>query len=256
MTVWLYRMISIRFLVDLLLILTANRITGHAFGWKRALVAAALGGLYAGACLMPGFSFLGGFLWRMVILLSVSLVAFGMQPATLRRGAVFLLLSLALGGVATELTHRGLLCFALGAAVVFLLCRVGLFSSPGKGRLLPVELRYGEKQVKLTALWDTGNTLQDPVSGGNVLVLALDPAVKLTGLTREQLKQPVESITAIPGLRLIPYRSLGNPNGMLLALKIPQMQIGTWKGSGLVALSPDRFSPENAYQALAGGNLG
>jgi stage II sporulation protein GA (sporulation sigma-E factor processing peptidase) len=107
----------------------------------------------------------------------------------------------------------------------------------------------------LTALQDTGNTLRDPITGRQVLVVGADVAQKLTGLTVQQLKKPVENVGLLPGLRLIPYRAVGQEAGLLLALKLPQVKIGTWQGNSLVAFAPEGLSPDGAYQALTGGVL-
>ena len=109
--------------------------------------------------------------------------------------------------------------------------------------------------MRMTALQDTGNTLCDPVTGRPVLVVGVEIAQQLTGLTQQQLRCPVEAIAEapLPGLRLIPYRAVGQPSGLLLALRLQDVRIGNWKGSSLVAFAPDGLSREGAYQALTGG---
>ena len=69
------------------------------------------------------------------------------------------------------------------------------------------------------------------------------------------MKKPIESIGVIPGLRLVPYRTVGNDSGMLLALRIPKVKIGTWQGSSLVAFAPEGLQPGEEYQALIGGHI-
>ena len=103
------------------------------------------------------------------------------------------------------------------------------------------------------ALRDTGNTLRDPITGGEVLVIGADAAGELTGLTQAQLRNPIDSLGTIPGLRLIPYHSIGNEGGFLLALKLQNVKIGSWKGSSLVAFAPEGLNLEGTYQALTGG---
>ena len=43
--------------------------------------------------------------------------------------------------------------------------------------------------------------------------------------------------------------------GRLLAMRLQQVRIGSWKGSCLVAFAPDGLSRDGAYQALTGGTL-
>ena len=85
----------LNFAVDYLLLLGANQLSGFPSDQRRLLFASALGGIYSGGCLVPGFGFLGAFHWRMVSLGLMALLAFGWRRNAWRRMAAFLLLSLA-----------------------------------------------------------------------------------------------------------------------------------------------------------------
>lgn len=254
MTVYLDGVILLNFLVDFLLLLAAGRLCGIPVKIGRAAAGGALGGAYAAFCLLPGFAFLGNFLWRTVSLLAMAVITYGCSVCALRRGLVFVFLCLALGGAVMGMGQGGILGIICAAGVLCLLCCVGFRGKLGVDNYLPVEISYGAKSLKLTALQDTGNTLCDPVTGQSVLVIGADAANKLTGLTIDQLQSPVESVGAIPGLRLIPYHSVGGC-GFLLALRLQNVKIGTWQGSTLVAFAPEGLSREGAYQALTGGAL-
>ena len=243
------------FLIDYLLLLGTNRLCGHPPDWKRTAIAAAVGGAYSVLCLLPGFSFFSRAVWRVVILVVLSWIAFGLSRSAIRRCVVFVILSMALGGVALGLGNKAVWTLPLSAVMIFVLCFVGFRDRIGTVSYLPVELFYRGKHLHLTALEDTGNGLRDPVTGRPVLVVDAQIAQKLTGLTQQQLRSPVTSMaqSPIPGLRLIPYRSVGQQSGLLLALRVPEVHIGNWKGSSLVAFAPDGLSREGAYQALTGG---
>lgn len=255
MQIYLDLVMLLNFLVDFLLILGTNRLCGYPLGAKKAALAALLGSVYAGACMLPGFFFLGNFLWRVVSLLLISFIAFGFTKSALRQGVVFTLLSMAMGGVALFMNRRGFWSVAASAGCVCLLCVCGFRGKLGMQQFVPVELTYRGKKIRLTALQDTGNTLRDPVTGSDVLVVGADVAQKLTGLTRSQLRSPVEFLDAIPGLRLIPYRTVGQGSGFLLALKLSDVKIGNRKGNTVVAFAPEGLHPEGAYQALTGGTV-
>ena len=152
------------------------------------------------------------------------------------------------------LNRGGILEIVSIAGMISLLCFFGFRGRIGGSHYLPVELFYGDKQIRITALQDTGNTLRDPITGRQVLVVGADVAERLTGLSPQQLRTPIETIDKLPGLRLIPYRSVGC-NSFLLAIQLPKVKIGSWQGSSLVAFAPDFLSPEGAYQALTGGIL-
>ena len=238
--------------VDLLLLLAANRLGGYPAKLWRLLCAGLLGGAYSVWCVLPGFRFLGNFLWRIVFLGLIGIVAYGLSLSGARKTAIFAFLSLALSGVMTGIGKGGVLELLSAAGVILLLCFFGFRGRIGGSSYLPVELSYGDKYLQITALQDTGNTLRDPITGRQVLVVGADVAEMLLGLTPEQLQTPVESIDVLPGLRLIPYRTVGS-SSFLLAIHLPKVKIGHWRGGTLVAFAPNLLSPEGNYQALTGG---
>ena len=246
----------LNFAVDYLLLLGANQLSGFPSDQRRLLFASALGGIYSGGCLVPGFGFLGAFHWRMVSLGLMALLAFGWRRNAWRRMAAFLLLSLALGGMA-ELAGQGsagllLVC----AGLLWLGCTLLLRGGLSQRRFVPLDITCGQKTVSLTALRDTGNTLLDPVTGEQVLVIGQNAACTLTGLTPQQLESPIETLEGhpLPGLRLIPYRAVGQPGGLLLGMQIQDVLLGGTRQPSVVAFSPGRIGDGN-YQALAGGSL-
>ncbi len=252
LTVYLDLVVILNFLVDLLLILGTNRLSGFLPGARRAALAALLGAGYSGACLVPGFAFLGNVLWRLVCLFLMGSIAFGWERSALRRTVVFILLSMALGGMATGFGRGDFATLVLSALGVWILCRVGFGGNLGQ-EYIPIEIRCDGKEVRLLALRDTGNTLRDPISGEYVLVISADAALELTGLTAYQLAHPVETAASNPGYRLLPYTAVGQPGGMLLMKRFPDMTVRGKRGSGLVAFAPEVIGRGEVYQALAGG---
>lgn len=256
MVVYLDVVLLLNFVVDFLLLLGTNRLCGYPMGWGRAMLAAAVGGIYGGVCLLPGFQFLGNSIWRIVSLCIISWIAFGFHKNALRRGIIFSVLCMALGGVASGFENSGFFSIVAAAAGICVIVIFGFRGGAiGTSTYVPVELHYGGRRVCLTALCDTGNHLTDPLTGQPVLVVEADIAHRLTGLTCQQLSKPSEAILTanVPGLRLIPYHAVGKPNGMLLGMRMNNVKIGKWKGSSLVAFSPDGLSSQGDYQALTGG---
>ncbi len=255
MTVYADLVMLLNFLVDYLLLVGTNRLCGFPPGRRAAAMAAGIGGVYGGICVFPRFSFMGNIIWRMVCLCLLCIVAFGLSRNAIRRGAVFVLLSMALGGVSSLLNQGGVWSLLLAAGGICIICSVGFRDRLGAVSYIPVELNYMGKHVALTALADTGNTLLDPITGRPVLIIDADSAWRLTGLSQQQLCSPVDAMTQalLPGLRLIPYHGVGQSGGLLLAMRMQDVRIGKWRGSSLVAFAPNGLSREGAYQALTGG---
>lgn len=249
MSVYLDLVMWLNFMVDFLLLLGTNRLSGFPTEGKRAALAALLGAVYSGACLLPGFSFLGNTLWRLVSLGLMASIAFGWNQSAVKRGGIFTLLSMALGGIALGFGEGSFLMLTLAAVGVWLLCRVGFGGTVGQ-EYVPVEIENDNRHVQLIALRDTGNTLRDPITGEPVLILGADAAMKLCGLTELQLSDPMGTMLIRPGFRMIPYHAVGQPGGMLLAKKFDQVKIGDRRGSAVVAFAPEVIGRGACFQAL------
>lgn len=234
------------FTVDVLLLFASSRFLGMEQPALRLLAGALVHTAFVGCSLLSGFSFLSGIWWRLLALMLAALAFCGLSVRVISMSVLFGLLHLSLNGIAQGTDElRSMLLGAAGMA----------FAGLAKGRgnmLIPVELSLGDRTLRFTALKDTGNALRDPVTGRPVLVVESKVAGALTGLTPEALENPIESIGTIPGLRLIPYKTVGN-TGFLLAMQIPEAKIGDRRGSAVVAFSPRAF--ESHYQALTGGTL-
>lgn len=255
--VYLDLVMILNFLVDFLLLLGTNRLSGFPLAAGRCAWGALLGSIYSGACLLPGFRFLGNLMWRAVSLGAMAVVAFGWGRSGWKRCGVFLILSMALGGMVISLGRNNFLSLVLAAGGCYLLCRIAFGNGVGSQEYAPLTLTYGGNTVSVLALRDTGNTLRDPISGEPVLVVGADVARRLTGLTEDQLKSPLETLAKqpVPGLRLIPYRAVGQSGSFLLGLRMENIQLEGKKISAVVAFAVEGLGRGEMVQALTGGML-
>lgn len=255
MEIYLDIVFILNFLVDFLLIMGTNSISGYPLAAGRAAMASLAGAGYAAVCVVPGFEFLSGGFWRIVSFFFMSVAAFGWNYDAIRRGALFVFLSMALGGIALGIGNGGFWAIVMSAVGVCLLCVLGFPRRPGQQHYVAVQILHGGKRASLTALLDTGNTLRDPVSGWPVLVADQLVAEKLLALSADQLLHPIETIASrrYPGLRLIPYSAVGQSAGMLLGLRVEHLMVNGKKENMIVAFAPQKIGKGRPYQALAGG---
>lgn len=250
MEIYLDLVMFLNFSVDFLLLLGTNRLSGFPLSPGRCALGAALGAVYSGTCLLPGFRFLSSLLWRGVSLALMAGAAFGWNRSAWKRGGVFVLLSMALGGAAMQLRRGNLLSLLLAAGGIWLLCRVAFGAGVGGREYVPVTLTHGGQSLSVLALRDSGNTLRDPITGEPVLVVSARVGQRLTGLPIEQFSTPLETLARrpVPGLRLIPYQAVGQGAGMLLGLRLEQVKIDGKAHSAVAAFAPEGL--EGSYQAL------
>ncbi len=269
--------------VNYLLLLSAGRLAGEILHRWRIALGAVLGGLYAAAVFFPNMGFLLNPLIKVGVGVLMLLIAFGGSGRLLRITLVFFAVAAAFGGgiFALQLLggrgltlSNGILYSAMDLRLI-LLSAAGCYvlitmvfqrtakHSPVGRELLPATLTLGAKQITLIALVDTGNTLTDPHTNRPVMVVegekldAFFPTGE--GLTTQQLQNPVTTMEGLTSpqfkgrLRLLPYQAVGVACGMLLALRLDKVVVGTEDyGSILVALSPTRVSDGGGYSALIG----
>lgn len=99
------------------------------------------------------------------------------------------------------------------------------------------------RDISMQALLDTGNGLQDPISGQPVSIIEADAV---------QCMEPFEEQ---PGYRMIPYHSIGKANGILPGFRIDQIIIcGKMEKVTLeaimVGIYDGKMSSDNQYQMI------
>lgn len=275
MTVYLDGVWLLNGFIDYLLLVVSGTVTATPVRRGRILMAGGLGGLYGVLCLLPGWEFLSGFMWRGVMAFLMCFVAFGCGRRLLRQGTVLLLLAAAFFGIVMLLTEvfsvpaaliGGSVYYPVGTGTLVLTAggAYGLMSwglrrlGHQGGEIVPVELRFHKKSIHLTALRDTGNSLRDPISGLPVLVADLKLLKnwipeKLESEPQGLLRQVFE---AAPEMRprLIPYKTVGVAYGLLVGVQMEEVVISGKKERVLIGLSPVSVSDGGGYQALWGGN--
>lgn len=237
--------------VQALLIIASSRV-GKCYqdSWRFAL-GAIVAGLYAGLCLLPGCLFLAETPCRFTLLVLIVVLSYGIHIKGLQCGIALFLLNIILEGITVGIQIEKFLAMIVGG-----LLALWLLQKVETDQLIPLQLRFQGKEMDLLALRDTGNTLKDPLTGHPILVVSANVAEKLTGLSWHELQSPVDAMMMrkVPGLQLVPYRSIGKHRDFLLAVRM-NVKAGRRKWEQLVAFAPSGFCEEDAYQALTGGNV-
>jgi sigma-E processing peptidase SpoIIGA len=242
--------------IDFFLLLCSDFLCGHTPRMRRALLAAALGGAYAGVCLLPGIGVAAESGSRILCLVIIGALCFGFEKDSAYRCAVFMLLVLMVDGIATGFVGSHRAEVAAMAISTLVICGYRLWDIRPDRDLVQLEMAYGGRRMRITALRDTGNGLVDPVTGESVIVVNAGIAFAFTGLTKQQLQNPTEALGSIQGLRMIPYKTVGNAGGMLLALRFPEVRVGNRYTSALVAFAPEGLGEDGRFQALTGRRIG
>lgn len=286
MTIYVDSLFLLNAALNYLMLLGSAWLGGAPARRGRFLAAAVLGGLYAVGCAVPGWEILSMPPCKVLSLALMMLIAGGPRRGTVKFGLIFLALSLAFGGLVfamLQIFGTGLMllngaayyplsagALVLTAAAVYLLARTVLsrVAQHTGEELVELELRFGSRSVRLTALHDTGNTLTDPASNRGVLVAewetakALLPPSAAGDLEKSEFERPADLLPRLARAapegkwRLIPYRAVGTGGALLLAMRCDTVRVGKRLVRGaLVAFSPTPLSDGGGYTALIGGTL-
>lgn len=281
--VYIDRVFFLNTLLDYLLLLSTARLAGRPLRRWRFLACAAGGGLYAAVVFWipklahPVIKLLSGLL--------IAGIAYGREPKWPRLMALFFLLSGGLAGVLLALglaagaprTYLNRLYYAqiswpvllLSAALFSLLLQMVFRQGARHGgkEIMDIIISLGGRRREICALYDTGNTLRDPVGGNPVLVLEQQELKEL--LPAEVWRvlnakiQPEEKMAQLYRMgsdyifTLLPFRSVGVSSGLLLAVWSDYIKIGNQQYKKiLIALSPGPVGDGGGYQALWGAEEG
>lgn len=271
--------------VDYLLLLVSARAAGAPLRRKRFAVGGVIGGLYAVAMFFPGFSFLKSRMYVVLFGVLMVVTAYGFTRLLVKQSLIFLGVTCALGGGVLAIGMMDGTVLSLGRHVVYSLpdLKLVMLSAAGcyallhlvspmlcrhtriEGELREITFELLERSLTLTAFFDSGNTLTDPVTGRRIPVAegaALrvlfpfedvpndadlrDPAAGLSRLNKGELAGR---------FRLLPYRAIGVEQGLLLGVRMDRVTTKAGAETGvLVALSPTPVSDGGGYHVLMGGN--
>ena len=272
MRIYLDVVVVLNTAINYALLCASARVCGASARRLRLLLAAALGALYACAGFLPGLGFLAGPLWRIAACAAMLWAAFGNR--LLLPGAVFLALSLAMGGTVLLLSGlpggkirllEGRAYYAVGAPTLVLTAGALYLGAwlllQGKAKQIGgterATLSLGKASTDLTVLRDTGNTLRDPFTGRPVpvverAVLERLLGVRLGGDALESMEL-LHAIAPAVKTRLIPYRAVGTERALLLSVRCDCLRLDRGEQKGVyVAVSPTRVSESGQYEGLIG----
>lgn len=181
----------------------------------------------------------------LVIIVCVILVCKGTIKEKVKFMFVFFMISFIYSGISYFVIYNfnvfSIKYIGISFVVSFILCYIfskinnnGLNS---KNRICNIEVYINNKNLKLQALIDSGNMVKDPVGGRDVIIIESDELKTvfdinylnfLKGITEGKLLDTYDSEIEKENkvkdkykynINIIPFYSLGNPNGILCGIK-------------------------------------
>ena len=123
-------------------------------------------------------------------------------------------------------------------------------------QLYSITVTYNGKNISVTALFDSGNLLKEPVTGKGVSLIEWDIARALFDVdcSAEDIVKNVEGLK----LYVVPYRTVGEKRGIIYAFCADSIEISDGNRlivNALIGLYDGKLSEENEYNALLSAEL-
>ncbi|KNF09914.1 sporulation sigma-E factor-processing peptidase SpoIIGA [Gottschalkia purinilytica] len=255
----------------------------------RLLMASLIGALYTFVVFYPSLIFMARFSFKLATSIIIIMIAFNPKKSRsfIKVISAFYLVAFAFAGTSLALFYiadietyvGGGIFYIANFQLKFLIISVVLIwilfqivweyveNKNNKRRaFFPVIINLNGKEIEVTALLDTGNSLKDPISKIPVIVvefLAIKDILP-DSIQNIFLKYKENSLDAVVDtmscasnqmkFRIIPYKSLGKENGLLLGFKpdkvIVKSERSTLIGEVVIGIYNDTLSNDKEYVAL------
>lgn len=247
-------------IMNYLILWSTARLTRYSYSKIKLVIASALGAVYAVFSYFPEYSYLFSFFMK--ILFSILIVIVAYTPShfhlLLKLTGIFYIVSFIFGGAAfglfyfvngLNLTSNGISfirdfpikILAVSVIVAYFTVKYSwdyIQHRIKRERLIVrVEMVFDKKQSCLEALVDTGNSLKDPITNAPVMItdysmikeLLPDDIQKIFERSEENDLNAIAEIMSISKwaarFRIIPFKSLGRENGMLVGFRPDEITI-------------------------------
>lgn len=241
------------FMNSIILLATATIMKTQIRIW-RILVSSIIGSIYAIIIYVSNIEIYSNVFLK--LLLSVAIVYIAFKPPSIKSFfkhiVIFYLTSFTFGGVAFALLYfvrpqdilfqdgvfigtYPMKIILAGGIVGFIIITVSFKNIKGKlshkDMYCNLKIYSGDKESEITAIVDTGNFLRDPITKMPVVVVENEklrkvfPSLILDNVINIINGKDIELGEYSSKIRMIPFKSLGKENGLLLGIKIDAIEV-------------------------------
>lgn len=289
MVAYLDLIILENFFMNYIMLYTTGKLLNRKIKTLRIIIASAIGVVYVfSLCFNVPQAILN--ISKIAVAMVLVKICYGSSKlkSVLKESLIFLVISCIYAGCALAFVHlakpkvlymvNGIIIggeyifelVLLSALVGFLLIKVSMKMIKfkqwlnKKDMLGNLEIINNHKSVKMHALLDTGNLLRDPISGKPVIVVNKS---SIKELFPESLLSKIDSMMGgdeiknddnfDARLKVIPYKSVGNNNGIMVAYKVDKIKVEynleTYEiDDVLVGFYNGTLNKDDKYSALIG----
>lgn len=278
-------------IINFIILYVTKRITRTKTSKLRLFIAALIGSTYTLVSFFPSLQFMGKFIIKFSVSILMIIVAFNPEKLNqfFKQLSAFYMVAFAFAGAIIGIfyilnnnfnltrfsfkdSEEMIKFLIIGIGVAILLIRYILKFHQNKiskeNFLTNISISLNDKEAKLIALIDTGNSLKEPISQRpviiaeyNALECILPETMRNMYLNKKELDlnfmaKVMDEIGDDIKLRLIPFKSIGNENGILVGFKPDSIKVNLDSGTKrltddiIVAIYNDRLATDEEYNGL------
>ncbi len=286
MTIYLDIVFFENFILNYIIILSTAIISKSRIRLISIMISSIIGGIFSILNYMMNIDSLENMIFKIIISVLMMLVAFKEYKIKklIKQLLFFYLVSFTFGGIAFMLlffikpqnivmksNHLvgtyplkiTVLAGILGFVVIFLIEKIIKDRLNKKSMICDLEIFYNGKIRKIKTMIDTGNLLKEPISKNDVIIVEKE---SLEGIVSKDILENIKYILKGKWLqeesihsyriKLIPFSSLGNDNGLLIGFKPDYVKIYSddeiIRSDVLIGIYDGKLSKANQYSSLIG----
>ena len=286
MTIYLDIVFFENFILNYIIILSTAIISKSKMKLTSIILSSTIGGIFSILNYLMNMNSLENMVLKIIISILMMLIAFNDYKIKklIKQLLFFYLVSFTFGGIAFMLlffikpqniimksNHLvgtypikiTILAGILGFVVIFLIEKIIKDRLNKKSMICDLEIFYDGKIRKIKTMIDTGNLLKEPISKNDVIIVEKE---SLEGIVSKDILENIKYI--LKGkwiqekniysykIKLIPFSSLGNDNGLLLGFKPDYVKIYSddeiTRNDVLIGIYDGKLSKANQYNSLIG----
>ncbi len=278
-------------IINCIILYATSKITKTKTSKMRLFVASLIGSIYTLVVFFPSLQFMGKVTIKLSISILMIIISFNPEKLNqfLKQISAFYMVSFAFAGAIIGIFYilnnsfkfKGISFkdfdeltkfLVIGILIALILIRYILKFYQGKinkeNFITNIIIGLNNKEVELTALIDTGNSLKEPISKKPVIIAEykaleniLPNSIRDMYKTNKELDliqigKIMEEVSDDIKLRLIPFKSLGNDNGILIGFKPDKIKIYLESETKnltddiIVAIYNDKLATDEVYNGL------
>ncbi|MBZ2173682.1 sigma-E processing peptidase SpoIIGA [Schnuerera sp. xch1] len=277
-------------IINFIILYVTKTITRTKTSKLRFFIASLIGSIYTLVIFFPSLQFMGKLIIKISISVFMIIVAFNPEKLNkfLKQVSTFYMVSFVFAGTTIGIFYLGenyitarfsfndfqelvkFLVIGIGLAIILIryILKYHQVKMSKDNFLTNIIISLNNKKVNLVALIDTGNSLKEPISQLPVIIAEYNALKSILPKSLQKIysnkkefdldliAKVMDDISDEIKLRLIPFKSLGNDNGILIGFKPDSIKVNLKDETRkltediIVAIYNDKLAQDEHYNGL------